>query len=170
LVTVVLLLSSVRIGLGGGFELTSAAFEADASIPVQHTCDGHDVSPPLSWKGTPAATKGFALVCDDPDAPAGMWVHWVLYGIPGASRSLPMGVAPQPTLGDGSRQGPNDFRRPGWGGPCPPRGAPHRYVFRLWALDADLDLAPGMSAAALRKAIEGHVLAEAALTGRYARK
>ncbi len=110
------------------------------------------------------------LVCDDPDAPAGTWVHWVLYGVPASASSLPEGVRPAPALDDGSRQGTNDFRRAGYGGPCPPRGAPHRYYFRLYALDVVLGLPPGATKAALMKAVEGHTLGQAELMGRYARQ
>jgi len=99
------------------FELKSSAFKAGETIPRKHTCDGQDLSPPLAWADPPPGTKSFALVCDDPDAPAGTWVHWVLYGVPASVTSLPEGVRPAPTLDDGSRQGTNDFRRTGYGGP-----------------------------------------------------
>jgi Raf kinase inhibitor-like YbhB/YbcL family protein len=157
-------------GMAMAFELTSAAFEAGETIPVKHTCDGADVSPPLAWKHAPAATQSFALVCDDPDAPAGTWVHWVVYDLPPGAASLPEGVPPSATLADGSRQGVNDFRKTGYGGPCPPRGKPHRYVFRLYALDTALGLAPGASRSRLDEAMAGHVKASAELTGRYQRK
>jgi len=152
------------------FELKSSAFKAGETIPRKHTCDGQDLSPPLAWADPPPGTKSFALVCDDPDAPAGTWVHWVLYGVPASVTSLPEGVRPAPTLDDGSRQGTNDFRRTGYGGPCPPRGAPHRYSFRLYALAAVPELAPGATKAALLKAIGGHTLGQAELMGRYARQ
>ena len=151
------------------FELTSAAFKAGEALPKKHTCDGEDISPALSWNDPPAATKSFVLVCDDPDAPAGTWVHWVLYGLPAGARGLPEGVKPVPTLPDGSKQGTNDFRKTGWGGPCPPRGAPHRYFFKLHAVDTTPDLAPGANKAAALKAIEGHVVGQAELVGRYGR-
>ncbi|HYY06674.1 MAG TPA: YbhB/YbcL family Raf kinase inhibitor-like protein [Candidatus Limnocylindria bacterium] len=152
------------------FELKSRAFKPGETIPRKHTCDGEDVSPPLAWTDPPAGTKSFALVCDDPDAPAGTWVHWVLYGVPASARSLPEGVPPKATHDDGSRQGTNDFRRTGYGGPCPPRGAPHRYYFRLYALDAVPELAPGATKAALLKAIGEHTLGQAELMGRYGRQ
>jgi Raf kinase inhibitor-like YbhB/YbcL family protein len=152
------------------FELTSTAFEPGGSIPRRHTCDGEDLSPALAWKEAPAATKSFALVCDDPDAPAGTWVHWVLYGVPATVRALPEGVKPTPALEDGSRQGRNDFRKIGYGGPCPPRGAAHRYFFKLYAVDRSVDLAPGATKAELLKAIDGHTLGQAELIGRYARQ
>ena len=151
------------------FELTSRAFSPGATIPVQHTCDGPDVSPPLAWTSPPTGAKGFALVCEDPDAPRGLWVHWVLWSIPATATSLPEGVTPDETLPDGSRHGRNDFGKLGHNGPCPPPGAPHRYVFRLYALDAVPALDPGATRAQLLDAIRGHVLGEAELTGRYGR-
>lgn len=161
---VVLLATAAR-----GFELTSPAFETGGTIPVRHTCDGPDRSPPLAWRDTPAGTRRLALTCEDPDAPAGTWTHWVLYDLPVGTAALPEGVPPEATLPSGARQGRNDFGRTGWGGPCPPRGTPHRYVFRLYALDAATALPPGATTGALAKAMEGHVLGRAALTGRYAR-
>jgi Raf kinase inhibitor-like YbhB/YbcL family protein len=151
------------------FELTSTAFTRGGDIPKQYTCDGADRSPPLSWASPPPGTKAFALLCEDPDAPRGLWVHWVLWGIPPATTSLPEGVKPDPTLPDGSRHGKNDFGALGHNGPCPPRGAPHRYVFKLYALDQTPDLPPGATRRQLLDAIEGHVLGEAELMGRYAR-
>ena len=151
------------------FELTSAAFKAGETIPKVHTCDGQDLSPPLAWKVPPPGTQRFALVCDDPDAPAGTWVHWVIYDIPAATLQLPQGMASTPILDDGSRQGTNDFKRSGYGGPCPPPGKPHRYFFRLYALDAPTGLDPGVRRAALDKAMQGHVLASVELMGRYGR-
>jgi Raf kinase inhibitor-like YbhB/YbcL family protein len=151
------------------FELTSSAFKAGDSIPKKHTCDGADVSPPLAWPEPPSGTKSFALICDDPDAPAGTWVHWVLYDVPGTAGQLPEAVDTKPTLADGSRQGTNDFKRTGYGGPCPPRGAPHRYFFKLYALDSALGLAPGATKAQVLKAMEGHVKGQAELMGRYGR-
>jgi Raf kinase inhibitor-like YbhB/YbcL family protein len=152
------------------FELTSGAFKQGQAIPKLYTCDGADLSPPLAWTAPPAGTKSFALVCDDPDAPVGTWVHWVLYDVPATARQLPQGMAATPILGDGSRQGVNDFKRSGYGGPCPPRGAPHRYFFRLHALDAVLGLDPGATKAKLVQAMEGHVLGRAELMGRYGRQ
>jgi hypothetical protein len=152
------------------FDLRSDAFGSGGTIPVEHTCDGADRSPPLAWRDPPANTASFALVCEDPDAPAGTWVHWVAYELPATARALPAGVPPTPTISGGGRQGVNDFRRPGWGGPCPPRGPAHRYVFTLYALDTVLGLEPGATRAALGKAIAGHVLGKAELTGQYARR
>ena len=151
------------------FELTSSAFQAGATIPRQHTCDGADTSPALAWSEPPPGTASFALVCDDPDAPVGTWVHWVLYELPASARQLPEGVAREPLLKDGSRQGTNDFKKTGYGGPCPPPGKPHRYVFKLYALDANLRVPPGKTKAELLQAMEGHLKGQAELMGRYGR-
>ncbi len=148
-----------------GMELASTAFAPDGAIPKRHTCDGENVSPPLAWTGAPAATKSFAVVCDDPDA--FNFTHWVLFDVPGNAGALDEGLRPG-RLPPGAAEGANDFGGTGWGGPCPPTGE-HRYVFRLYALDV-----PKLGLAAptkqqLERAIEGHVLAEARLTGRYRR-
>ncbi len=151
--------------------LTSSAFAEGAAIPVRHTCDGPDVSPPLAWDGAPAGTKVFALIMDDPDAPAGTWVHWVLYNIPATTSQLPEKVAKVETLDlGGARQGRNDFHSPGYGGPCPPPGPAHRYVFKLYALDATLQLRSGAQKHDLEAAMQGHTLGVAQLVGTYARK
>lgn len=153
------------------FELTSSAFAPNQTIPAKYTCDGADVSPPLAWKDAPPATKSFALVCDDPDAPVGTWVHWVVWDIPATKHDLPENVSKAPTLDDGTRQGTNDFKRSGYNGPCPPPGhGPHRYFFKLYAVDSVLGIAPGSTKAALEKAITGHTLARAELIGRYERR
>lgn len=167
------ILAAVLIVASGGaamaFELVSPAFRSGETIPRQHTCDGADVSPRLSWKDPPAGAQAFALVCDDPDAPAGTWMHWVLWNAPGTARGLDEGVKAEPSLPDGARQGRNDFKRIGWNGPCPPPGKPHRYFFRLHALDRPLDLAPGATKAELVKAMQGHTLGSAELVGMYGR-
>jgi len=150
------------------FELTSTAFVQGKPIPRQYTCDGQDISPPLSWSDPPAGTRSLALIADDPDAPVGVWVHWVLYNLPAESRGLPEAVPADAELADGSRHGRNSWRRPGYGGPCPPRGT-HRYFFKLYALDTVLDLRAGADKGQLLKAMEGHVLAQAELMGTYAR-
>jgi Raf kinase inhibitor-like YbhB/YbcL family protein len=156
-------------GIAMAFELSSAAFKPGEMIPKKHTCDANDVSPPLAWTEPPAGVKSLALVCDDPDAPAGTWVHWVLWDMPPTARSLPEGVALLAKLEDGTRQGTNDFKKTGYGGPCPPRGVPHRYSFRLYALDTVVGLAPGATKAALEKAMQGHTLGQAEVMGRYGR-
>ena len=149
--------------------LQSPAFAEGKPVPDKHARDHADDSPELSWSGAPEGTKSFTLVCDDPDAPVGTWVHWVLYELPATARQLPEGVPAEPLLKDGSRQGTNDFKRTGYGGPCPPPGKPHRYFFRLYALDTSLRLAPGKTKAELLKAMEGHVKGQAELVGRYGR-
>jgi Raf kinase inhibitor-like YbhB/YbcL family protein len=148
------------------FELTSAAFAAGEPIPPKYTCDGDDVSPPLEWSEPPAGTQSFALICDDPDAPVGTWVHWVLYDLPAETRTLPEAVPSDADLPSGGRNGENSWRRLGYGGPCPPSGT-HRYFFKLYALDTALDLAAGASKKELLGAMEGHVLAQAELMGVY---
>jgi Raf kinase inhibitor-like YbhB/YbcL family protein len=150
--------------------LTSSAFREGEAIPEKHTCDGLDLSPALAWSGAPAGTRSLALLCDDPDAPVGLWVHWVIWGVPPDTTSLPEGVAREKSLPNGSAQGLNDFRKIGYGGPCPPPGKPHRYFFRIYALDAGVALAPGATRKELLKAIEGHVIGEGELMGRYGRK
>ncbi|MFO0968372.1 MAG: YbhB/YbcL family Raf kinase inhibitor-like protein [Gemmataceae bacterium] len=149
--------------------LTSSAFNDGDTIPIRHTADGPNISPALEWTGAPASAKSFALICDDPDAPRGTWVHWVLFNLPADATALPEGVATAPTLDIGAAQGKNDFRNPGYGGPSPPPGKPHRYFFRLYALDATLKLAPGCSRADLDHAMQGHLLASAQLMGKYGR-
>lgn len=149
--------------------LTSSAFTHGAMIPKEYTCDGKDISPPLSWSDPPEKTQSFALIMDDPDAPMGTWVHWVIYNIPATARGLPGGVPKDADLPDGSRQGRNSWRKIGYGGPCPPSGT-HRYFFKLYALDIVLTLASGATKDELLKAMEGHILANAELMGRYARR
>jgi Raf kinase inhibitor-like YbhB/YbcL family protein len=151
------------------FTLSSTAFQSGAEIPKRHTCDSTDLSPALSWHGAPKEAKSFALIADDPDAPVGTWVHWVLYDLPGDTTQLPQGLPAQETLAGGAKHGVNDFRRVGYGGPCPPPGKPHRYFFRLYALDAPTNLTPRASKADVLRAIEGHVLAQAELMGTYKR-
>jgi len=150
-------------------ELKSAAFASGEPIPVQYTCDGDDISPPLQWSDPPQGTQSFALIADDPDAPGRTWVHWVLYNLPADSRSLSEAVPSDADLPDGSQHGNNSWNRFGYGGPCPPSGT-HRYFFKLYALDTILDLDPGKSKDNLLQAIEGHVLAQAELMGTYTRE
>jgi hypothetical protein len=150
-------------------KLTSPAFPEGGAIPKQYTCDGKDVSPPLSWSGIPAGAKSLALVCDDPDAPSGVWVHWVAYNIPASTSGLPEALPARDEIAGGGVQGKNDFRKTGYGGPCPPGGT-HRYVFTVYALDSDVTLAAGATKAQLLAAVRGHVLAEGKLTGKYSRR
>lgn len=151
--------------------LTSPAFPYDGPIPRAHTCDGADQSPPLAWSGVPAAARQLALIVDDPDAPGRTFVHWVLYAMPPKTTGLPAGVPRDGTLTKpvSALQGMNDFRRTGWNGPCPPPGPAHRYVFTLYALDAELKVPPGATKAVLLDATRGHVLEQAQLIGRYGR-
>jgi len=153
------------------FDLTSSAFGAGATIPRRHTCDGEDVSPPLAWEGAPSSTAAFALVVHDPDAPAGDWVHWVLYDLPGHASELPEDVGDAERLDNLGEaiQGRNDFGKIGWGGPCPPRGKPHRYVFTLYALDARLGLEPGARRGDVERAVKSHALGRAEVLGTYSR-
>jgi Raf kinase inhibitor-like YbhB/YbcL family protein len=149
--------------------LKSPAFAHGAEIPKKHTCEAADVSPALEWGGPPARTVSFALIMDDPDAPAGTWVHWVLWNLPASAHELSEAVAKQDQLDDGTRQGRNSFRKIGYNGPCPPSGKPHRYFFRLYALEEKLDLAPGANSSDLQEAMKGHVLIQAEYMGTYRR-
>jgi len=167
-----LLLSALWVcpqGAALAFTLTSPAFANGAEIPAQHTCAGADLSPALHWSDPPAGTKSLALIVDDPDAPVGTWVHWVLYDVPGGRTDLAPAIAATETLPDGARQGLNDFRTIGYGGPCPPAGKPHRYVFKLYALDASTGLPPRATKNEVLRATAGHVLGQAELMGRYRR-
>jgi len=155
-----------------GLTLRSASFKPNGEIPKTHTGDGKDVSPPLAWSGAPDGTKSFALIVDDPDAPDPkapkmVWVHWVLYDLPASAASLPAAVTAE-TLPEGAREGLNDWKQTGWRGPSPPVGR-HRYVFKLYALDAVLPDLETPNKARLEKAMEGHVLAKTELVGTYAR-
>lgn len=153
--------------------LQSSAFEAGQVIPKKYTGDGPDVSPPLTWSGLPEGTKEVALIVDDPDAPTSEpWVHWVIYKIPANVNSLPEGVPKSATLSDpaDALQGITSFRKVGYGGPLPPAGhGPHRYYFKIYALDASLDLGPGIDKKALLKAMSPHIIAEGELMGTYQR-
>jgi Raf kinase inhibitor-like YbhB/YbcL family protein len=150
-------------------QLSSTAFLEGETIPKTHTCDGKDTSPPLRWNEPPQGTKSFVLICDDPDAPRGTWTHWVLFNVPGDARELTEAVPTSETLPSGATQGKNDFGKLGYGGPAPPSGKPHRYYFKLFALDKTLDLSPGTSKDQVIAAMKGHTLAEGQLMGRYQR-
>jgi len=150
-------------------ELKSSAFTEGANIPRKHTCDAEDVSPHVRWDSVPAGTRAIALIADDPDAPGGTWVHWVIYDVPADTKELTEGVAKTETLERGAKQGVNDFRRVGYSGPCPPPGSPHRYFFKLYALDAPTNLKPRATKQQLLDAIKGHILSEAQLMVRYGR-
>lgn len=146
------------------FELTSSAFAPGERIPTKYTCDDQDISPPLRWSDPPQGTQSFALIADDPDAPVGTWVHWVIFNLPAETRDLPE----QAGLPGDSRDGKNSWGRTGYGGPCPPSGT-HRYFFKLYALDAMLDLAAGADKEQLLQAMESHTLAQTELMGTYSR-
>lgn len=150
-------------------ELSSTAFREGETIPKQYTGDGKDVSPPLRWAEPPQGTKSFALICDDPDAPGRTWVHWVLFNLPADARELPDDTPTTETLPNGAKQGKNDFGKIGYGGPAPPPGKPHRYFFKLYALDTQLDLPSGATKDQVLAAMKGHTLAEGQLMGRYGR-
>jgi hypothetical protein len=156
-------------GKGGvtSLQISSPAFSAGETIPQKFTCDGPDVSPNLAWSNVPAKTQSFALFMLDPDAPARVWVHWVVYDLPVDARELPEGVAKQEQPSNGARQGLNDFGKIGYGGPCPPPGKPHRYFFEFYALDSRLDLKAGANKGQVERAMKGHILAQAELIGKY---
>lgn len=161
--------SAAKGGPTMAFTMRSTAFSNGGDIPKEFTCSGEDRSPALEWSEAPAGTKSFALIADDPDAPLGTWVHWVIFNIPGAAHLLPGTIDKKDQLADGARQGRNDFRKIGYNGPCPPPGKPHRYFFKLYALNSDLRLAPGASKKDVERAMEGHILGHAEWMGRYQR-
>ncbi len=151
-------------------ELKSSDFSAGSLIPRDFTCEGRDVSPALAWEGAPQGTASFALICDDPDAPMGTWVHWVIFNIPASAHQLASGVPDTEVLSDSTRQGINDSQMTGYGGPCPPPGKAHRYYFKLYALDAMLPLSGRVTKEKLLAAMQGHILAQAQTMGTYRRK
>lgn len=151
------------------FTISSPSFPNGGDIAKKFTCDAADVSPQLAWTDPPAGTKSLALLADDPDAPVGNWNHWVLWNLPAETRQLAEAVSKAAQLPDGSRQGLNDFRKTGYNGPCPPPGKPHRYYFKLFALDARLDLKANSGKRELEAAMKGHILAQTEWMGRYGR-
>jgi Raf kinase inhibitor-like YbhB/YbcL family protein len=161
--------SETKGGQAMKMEVKSTAFQEGAMIPKLYTCDGQDISPPLSWSGVPAEAKSIALIMDDPDAPRGTWVHWTLFNIPPETKSLAQNIPRTPSLTNGAKHGNNSWPKLGYGGPCPPGGT-HRYYFKVYALDIVLTLKTGITKAQLLKAMEGHILAEGQLMGRYTRK
>ncbi|MDT5123135.1 MAG: hypothetical protein QOC96_2617 [Acidobacteriota bacterium] len=146
-------------------KVTSLAFQDGGMIPPQYTCTGANISPPLAWNSVPEKTKSLALITDDPDAPGKTWVHWIAFNLPASARELPENVPAQESL-NGGKQGTNDFKKVGYGGPCPPSGT-HRYYFKLYALDTNLTLDSSATKDQLLKAMEGHVLGEGQLMGKY---
>ena len=145
-------------------KITSPAFQNNDNIPSKYTCDGSDINPSLMIENCPAGAKSFALICDDPDAPMGTWVHWVLWNIPPSVKEIKENSVPQ-----GGVEGMNDFRKHSYGGPCPPSGT-HRYFFKVYALDTLLIISPNSTKADLEKAIKGHILAQGQLIGLYKRR
>ena len=161
-------------GSGGGetpmkFKLNSHSFSDGGNIPKKYTCDAEDVSPELHWTDPPSAAKSFALIVDDPDAPSRTWVHWVLFDLPGDTHALPEATGKRASLPNGAQQGTNDFGKAGYGGPCPPPGKPHRYFFKLYALDSRLSLKGSATKVELEKAMQGHILGRGELMGQYGR-
>ena len=151
-------------------QLRSSAFRPGDDVPVEFTCDGANISPALTWTAPPAATQSLVLTVEDPDAPHHAWAHWLVYDLPPTERELPEAVAPRAPLPSGAQQGRNDFGQIGYGGPCPPPGHPHRYFFKIYALDSRLDLPRGSSRVQLEQAMRGHVLASGEVMGRYHRR
>jgi Raf kinase inhibitor-like YbhB/YbcL family protein len=151
------------------FSISSSDFQNGGDIPKKFTCDGADVSPELSWTDPPPGTESFALIADDPDAPAGTWTHWVLYDLAAGTHSLAENVPKVDQLPNGGMQGRNDFRKIGYGGPCPPPGNPHRYFFKLYALDSKPELKPGASRQEVEQAIKSHTLGKTQVMGKYQR-
>jgi len=147
---------------------TSSAFADGSKIPEVYSCKGADVSPPLAWSGVPEGAASLALICDDPDAPMGTWVHWVYFDLPPHLEGLPQDVPAGENPEVGGVQGRNSWRRSDYGGPCPPGGT-HRYYFKLYALDVMLDLGPAANKRRVLKAMEGHILAEAQLMGTFSK-
>jgi len=153
----------------GVVEITSPGLENGQMIPVDYTADGKDVSPPLEWKDLPEGTKSVAIICEDPDAPRGIFVHWIIFNISPKAEGLPEGVPASEVLQGGMRQGTNSLGKVGYRGPSPPKGPAHRYFFRLYALDTMLDVPQGAHKTQLLEAMDGHVIGEGELMGKYGR-
>ncbi len=170
---IVLLLAAAAVAPdasgAGALKISSTAVAPGAPIPPENTCAGVNLSPPLSWSDAPAGTKSFALIVADPDAPSGVFYHWVAYNLPASSTGLPAAVAPTSEMADGGTQGVNSFGATGYKGPCPPHGKPHHYHFRLFALDSKLNLRTGADATELKAAMKGHTLSSADLVGTFER-
>ncbi len=153
----------------GVMQVNSKAISSGGEFPKRNTCDGGDVSPQLAWSDAPAGAQCFALILDDPDAPSGTFTHWLLWDLPASTHELAENLPKTAQLSSGGAQGRNDFGKTGYGGPCPPPGKPHRYFFRVYALDARLGVKPGAGRGELERAMKGHVLAQGELMGRYGR-
>jgi len=173
LLILVMLTLAAPVKVGGQqaskIELKTTSFTSGGFIPKRFTCEAADVSPALTWTEPPAGTQSFAIIEDDPDAPSGTFVHWLVYDLPAACRQLVEGQSRNDQMPGGGRQGTNDFSRTGYNGPCPPPGRPHRYFIRLYALDAKLNLRPAATRRELDAAMQGHILAQAELMGRFQR-
>ncbi len=156
-------------GAQGEMEISSPDFRNMNAIPTRFACDGANLSPELDWTGLPDSTVALALVVVDPDAPTKNFIHWIIYNIPATARGLNRGVPPEPDLGGGVCQGMNDFAQVGYDGPCPPPGPPHRYFFRLYALDRRLDLRPAATKEELMSAAHNHILGQTEMLGTYGR-
>lgn len=150
-------------------KLLSTVFQDGGMIPSKYTCDGANISPPLQWSGLPPNTKSIALIVDDPDAPGKTWVHWVLYDLSPTRTELDEDIKPKTGVSGGGKQGSNDFRQSGYGGPCPPSGT-HRYFFKIYALDVETSLRDGATKDELERAMQGHILSHGELLGRYQRQ
>jgi hypothetical protein len=171
LIIILILVSSCKSNLnvkGGKMEIKSSAFSEGSIIPKKYTCDGLNINPPLEFSNIPNNTKSIALICDDPDAPMGTWIHWVLFDLPSNIKNLNENIPRDKVLSNGAKQGINSGKRIGYDGPCPPSGT-HRYYFKVYALDAKLNLEPGINKEELLKAMEGHILAQGQLMGKYKR-
>jgi Raf kinase inhibitor-like YbhB/YbcL family protein len=167
--TALFLSMAAQGGFAMSFNLESNAFQNGGDIPQKFTCDGTDVSPPLVWGDAPSGTKSLALIADDPDAPGGTWVHWVMYDIEPQTVLLREGMAKTESIPGTGKQGLNDFGKIGYGGPCPPPGKSHRYYFKLSALDTKLHLRPRATKRDVEQAMKGHILSQTELMGRYKR-
>jgi len=153
----------------GAITVTSTAFTDGTTIPKQYTCEGKDMSPPLSWSGVPSSAKTVAMILDDPDAPMGTWTHWVIWNIPATTTTLSEGMAKDASVSGGIRQGKNSWPKTGYNGPCPPPGKAHRYYFTLYALDTSLSIPDSSNRSQLEAAMKGHILAQGQLLGMYAK-
>lgn len=164
-------MSVLENGVGASIKVSSPSFANGESIPGQHSCYALDLSPPISWSGLPTGTKSLALIAFEPDAPGGGdWIHWLLYGMPPDTSEVPSGLKSSGANLVGGTHGTNDFKRLGWGGPCPPRGATHFYLFKVYALDSEINLAEGAKQSELVELMKGHVIAHGQLTGSYHQK
>ncbi len=157
----------LKLPPGATMNLTSSAFKTGEVIPAEYTCDGKNISPPLAWSGAPGATKSFVLIADDPDAPSGTWAHWIVFDLPTDASGLDEGIKKLP---GSAKQGLNDFKKVGYGGPCPPGGKQHRYFFKIFAVDVMLGLKPGATRKEVEAAMINHTLAQGELMGLYQRK